>query len=74
MINLGIFLTRLGRGLTLICPLLIEYNKINKKRSSPMKQLTKEQQELINQINNDEFTEAELDAIILLSRSLISNR
>ena len=39
-----------------------------------MKQLTKEQQELINQINNDEFTEAELEAIILLSRSLISNR
>ena len=39
-----------------------------------MKKLTKEQQELINQINNDEFTEAELDAIILLSRSLISNR
>ena len=39
-----------------------------------MKQLTKEQQKLINQINNDEFTEAELDAIILLSRSLISNR
>lgn len=39
-----------------------------------MKKLTKEQQELINQINNDEFTEEELDAIILLSRNLISNR
>ena len=39
-----------------------------------MKQLTKEQQDLINQINNDEFTEEELDAIILLSKKLISIR
>lgn len=39
-----------------------------------MKKLTKEQQELINQINNDEFTEEELDLIILLSKDLISIR
>lgn len=39
-----------------------------------MKKITKEQQELINQINNDEFTEEELDLIILLSKDLISIR
>ena len=39
-----------------------------------MKDFTKEKQELINQINNDYFTEDELDLIILLSKNLLSIR
>lgn len=35
---------------------------------------TKEQQDLINQIDNDEFTEAELDFLIFFMKEIISNR
>lgn len=35
---------------------------------------TKEQQDIINQIDNDEFTEAELDFLIFFMKEIISNR
>lgn len=35
---------------------------------------TKEQQEIINQIDNDEFTESELDFLIFFMKEIISNR
>ena len=39
-----------------------------------MKELTAEQQDLINQIDNDEFTEAELDFLIFFMNDLILSR
>lgn len=35
---------------------------------------TKEQQEIINQIDNDEFTEVELDFLIFFMKEILSNR
>jgi hypothetical protein len=35
---------------------------------------TKEQQDLINQIDNDEFTEVELDFLIFFMKEILSNR
>lgn len=35
---------------------------------------TKEQRDIINQIDNDEFTEAELDFLIFFMKEIISNR
>ena len=39
-----------------------------------MKSQKNESQELINQINNDYFTEEELDFLIAFAEELISNR
>ncbi len=35
---------------------------------------TKEQQDIINQIDNDEFTEVELDFLIFFMKEILSNR
>lgn len=39
-----------------------------------MKNLSNEQQQLINQINNDYFTEEELDFLIAFAEELINSR
>lgn len=39
-----------------------------------MKKQTKESQKLINQINNDYFTEEELDFLIVFAENLINSR
>jgi hypothetical protein len=39
-----------------------------------MKEWTAEQRDIINQIDNDEFTEAELDFLIFFMKDLILSR
>jgi hypothetical protein len=39
-----------------------------------MKEWTAEQRDIINQIDNDEFTESELDFLIFFMRDLILSR